>query len=190
MGSQGLMGKRVPFEESCRVPFFVRHPHATKRGYKSSTLFAAIDIYPTLCGLAGVPVPAHCAGRDLSDAVLGRPIREPEYIFMISQPEPKRPGAGNVEGQVKKKGRRGGGVINCPPYRGVRTKTHTYIVADTGRWLLYDNVADPFQMHNLVEDESRAALMATLDEKVAGWLHSVNDSFPYAAATKSVFSQA
>ena len=181
MGSQGLMGKRVPFEESCRVPFIVRYPGVTLDRHKSNVLFAAVDIYPTLCGLAGVPVPKHCAGRDLSDVMRGRKTQEPEHVFMLSQPETKPAREGGISsGGEKTKG--------CPPYRGVRTKTHTYIVADTGRWLLYDNIADPFQMKNLVGDKSQQALMETLDVEVENWLHSVKDAFPYAEATKGTFS--
>jgi arylsulfatase A-like enzyme len=215
MGSQGLMGKRVPYEESCRVPFAVRYPGVTLKKHKSDTLFSAVDIYPTLCGLAGVPVPKHCSGRDLSDAMRGRKIEEPKYVFMISEPEkpgahavamaildgkdaqaaaaaapaPKRnnrkatkPDAG-ANGEAAGKGEDGG----CPPYRGVRTKTHTYIVADTGRWLLYENIADPYQMKNLAADESQKTLMESLDVEVEKWLHSVNDTFPYATAKTKVY---
>lgn len=74
MGSQGRMAKQVPFEESCRVPFFIRYPGRTPRGGASTALIAAIDILPTLCGLAAIPVPAGAAGRDLSDVMLGREI--------------------------------------------------------------------------------------------------------------------
>jgi arylsulfatase A-like enzyme len=192
MGSQGLTGKRVPYEESCRVPFIVRYPGVTLERHKSDLLFAAVDIYPTLCGLAGVPVPEHCSGRDLSSAMRGRKIREPEYVFMLSQPEGRggRIGGGKrARGGAKNgDGEEGEGLEPCPPYRGVRTKTHTYIVADTGRWLLYDNIADPYQMKNLVGEKSQQALMEKLDVEVERWLHSVNDQFPYAEAKSNIFS--
>jgi len=223
MGSQGLTGKRVPYEESCRVPFIVRYPGVTPERHTSEVLFAAVDIYPTLCGLAGVPVPKHCSGRDLSDVMRGRKVSEPQYVFMLSQPEGPnaRRNAGqqgvapqedahpdaapaNVANQEATHPAGGGRAANraaangdggaregaeaCPPYRGVRSKTHTYIVAEKGRWLLYDNVADPYQMKNLVNDPSQQALMERLDAEVEGWLHTVNDSFPYATAKKNVFA--
>lgn len=195
MGSQGLMGKRVPYEESCRVPFIVRYPGVTLDDHKSNVLFAAVDIYPTLCGLAGVPVPKHCAGRNLSDVMRGSKIQEPEFVFMLSQPETKgahsgsgKRANGGKDGQRGKDGWEGEKTKGCPPYRGVRTKTHTYIVADTGRWLLYNNIADPYQMNNLVEDKSQRALMDTLDVEVENWLRSVKDTFPYSEAKKSSFS--
>ena len=191
MGSQGLMGKRVPYEESCRVPFMVRYPGVTPERHKSDVLFAAVDIYPTLCGLAGVPVPKHCSGRDLSDVMRGRKVKEPEHVFMLSQPESNQGEGDDKPAGGPARNARGGrraAAKACPPYRGVRTKTHTYIVADTGRWLLYDNIADPYQLKNLVDDKSQQALMDQLDIEIENWLHSVNDSFPYATAKKEIFA--
>lgn len=186
LGSQGLMGKRVPFEESCRVPFIVRYPGVTKDRYKSQTLFSAVDVYPTLCGLAGVPVPAHCAGRDLSDAMRGRSIQEPEHVFLLSDNEhgagPGGGGGGGARRQGGPAADRPARARGVPRYRGVRTKTHTYVVADSGRWLLYDNVADPFQTKNLIDDENHGPLMARLDGVIEQWMRSVKDSFPYAQA--------
>ncbi|MEO6923179.1 MAG: sulfatase-like hydrolase/transferase, partial [Bryocella sp.] len=74
MGSQGRMAKQVPYEESCRVPFAVRYPGVTPRGASSKTLFGAIDIYPTVCGLAGIAAPPHCVGKDLSGIMRGRHV--------------------------------------------------------------------------------------------------------------------
>jgi arylsulfatase A-like enzyme len=184
MGSQGLMGKRVPYEESCRVPFIIRYPGVTPNRHKSGILFSSVDIYPTLCGIAGIPVPQHCAGRDLSDVMRGHRIEEPEHVFMLSQNQGRAARANAENAGTGKDGARaaGGGESGCPNYRGVRTKTHTYVVADTGRWLLYDNISDPYQMKNLVGDSDQQLLMEALDAKIEAWLYSVKDTFPYAAA--------
>lgn len=188
MGSQGLMGKRVPWEESCRVPFIVRYPGVTPNRHKSDVLFAAVDIYPTMCGLAGVPVPAHCAGRDLSDVMRGRKVQEPEYVFLLSEKEGHRARSGqNAKAGNGAGGDKGEGVAaDHQVYRGVRTKTHTYAVAENGRWMLYDNIADPYQMKNLIHDESQRPLMERLDAKIEAWMQSVNDPFPFAEAKTKV----
>ena len=41
LGSQGRMAKEVPFEDSCRVPLFVRYPGVTPQGGASDTLSLA-----------------------------------------------------------------------------------------------------------------------------------------------------
>jgi arylsulfatase A-like enzyme len=197
MGSQGRMAKQVPFEESCRVPFIVRYPGVTPERKRSDVLFAAVDIYPTLCGLAGVPVPAHCVGRDLSDVMRGRKVKEPEHVFLMNHvphhiPQLKAesevgvPAAQQPESRREEKGLDSREFVNQPSYRGIRTGTHTYAVADSGRWVLYDNIADPYQMKNLVQDESHRPLMKKLDEQIAAWITSTGDTFSYAEATQKI----
>ena len=76
--------------------------------------------------------------------------------------------------------------INQPTYRGLRTDTHTYAVAESGRWCLYDNVADPFQMKNLVRDPAQQAMMARFDTQIEAWLAASGDPFPLAEASRRV----
>ncbi len=185
MGSQGRLAKQVPFEESCRVPFLIRYPGVTPAGGRNEVLFQAVDIYPTLCGLAGIPVPATCVGRDLSGVMRGGKTPDIEYAFLMNQVDggpdaPEHgPAGGNGHGGTLR-------FINQPSYRGVRTRTHTYAVTETGRWLLYDNVADPYQMKNLVSDPVQKPLMEKLDAEILRWLKSLSDPFPYAENTKRI----
>ena len=202
MGSQGRMAKQVPFEESCRVPFFVRYPGVTPGGGKSNTLFAAVDIYPTLCSLAGLPVPRHCVGRDMSAIMRGHTAAASKSVFLMNQmptagaPDPENTSAGeDGDAPLQEAGggphgarRVGREFINLPSYRGLRTDTHTYAVADSGRWCLYDNVADPFQMKNLVNDPAQQALMAGFDGEIVTWLRAAGDPFPFAEAVTHVSS--
>ena len=202
MGSHGRIGKQVPFEESVRVPFLVRYPGVTKKGGNSNVLFSAVDIYPTLCGLAGIPVPELCSGRDLSGVICGRSVHEPEMVFLLNHVVGEAEGftgsgAEHVGpgGHARPEGRGGrrregegpGGTlefVNLPSYRGVRTKTHTYAVTLTGRWLLYDNVADPYQLKNLVHDPAQLPLMEELDAAILAWMKSMGDDFPYVENTE------
>ncbi len=169
MSSQGYMDKRLPYEESCKVPFFIRYPGVTPKGSESEILFSAVDIYPTLCGLAGVPVPEHCVGHDLSAAMHGKKVNALESVFMM---------------HISKARATGGDENVAPLFRGVRTNTHTYAVADDGRWCLYNNREDPFQQHNLISDPKQAALMKELDGIVLDWLKKADDPFPYASLVK------
>jgi len=172
MGSHGYMDKRLPWEESCRVPFMVRWPGHIPAGASSDVLLSAVDIYPTLCALAGVPVPEHCVGQDLSAAFLGKSLaREPESTFLM---------------HISKAQATGGDENAAPLFRGIRTKRHTYAVADDGRWCCYDNVEDPFQLHNLVTDAKALPIMKDLDRQVVQYLKAASDPFPYLARTDSI----
>ena len=158
MGSHDLMGKRLPHEESARVPFVVRFPTAIPAGQRTATLLGSIDLYPTLCGLAGIEVPPHCQGSDLSPALRGEPLREPEHSFLMHM---------NIKG------------VNVPIYRGIRTRRYTYAVGENGRWLLYDNQEDPYQQLNLVGDPARAKLVQELGGEILDYLKKAVDPYPF-----------
>ncbi len=205
-GSHGRMYKQVPHEESLRVPFFVRYPGTTPTGKSSDALFASIDIYPTLCGLAGIPVPAHCRGRDLSPIMRGGTAKPSEVVFLINQgggvaeaaagaigaaPQehaaaehaPAAPTATTNTPQAGAGGGEGNGGGYAPPnFRGLRSRTHTYAVAQDGRWLLFNNDEDPYQQHNLIDDPSQKQLIAHFDTLISAWLKEAKDPFEYATA--------
>lgn len=172
MGSHGHMAKQMPHEESCRVPFFVRLPGRKDRAGSSDALFASVDIYPTLCGLAGIPIPKHCSGQDFSGLMRGESKSpSPEMVFLMNEHGP--------ENRQE---------VDVPAYRGVRTRTHTYAVQLDGRWCLYDNTTDPYQMKNLVREPANKALIEKFDRALIGWSKSTGDSFPYKEALASYSS--
>jgi arylsulfatase A-like enzyme len=167
MGSHGHMEKQMPHEESCHVPFFVRLPDKRGQGRTSDVLFSSVDIYPSLCGLAGIPVPKHCSGRDYSNLMRGEgKFPEPEMVFLLNEKGPQD----RME-------------ANTPSYRGVRTKTHTYAIQLDGRWCLYDNLTDPYQMNNLIKDPASQALIEKFEAALKSWSKSTGDPFPYEKAT-------
>lgn len=163
LGAQNRMGKRLPHEESCRVPFLVRGP-GVPAALRTEALLGAIDIYPTLCGLAGIPVPDSCMGRDLSGAARGYAVNGPEHQFLMHVAKSHASGSINHP---------------APVFRGIRTLRYTYACGEIGRWCLYDNQEDPYQLRNLADDPARAALMRELDGEVLDYLRLAQDRFPY-----------
>ena len=183
-GSHGRMYKQVPFEESTRVPFFVRYPGVIPRGRASNALFASIDIYPTLCGLAGVSVPHHVKGRDMSFIMRGQQGPESDIVFLMNGDNFDTGTAPDGPPADASGGPNGGGYAP-PTFRGLCTRTHTYAVAADGRWLLFDNVNDPYQQKNMIDDPSQQPLMKYFDGLIAAWLKDAADPFPYEAALRN-----
>ncbi len=163
LGAQNRMGKRLPHDESCRVPFVVRAP-GVPAGVRSDALLGTIDLFPTVCGLAGIPVPAGCVGRDLSAAVRGESVDGPEHQFLM---------------HISKSHSSGGINHEAPLFRGIRTSRYTYACGEIGRWCLYDNQEDPYQQSNLADDPARAGLMGELDGEVLDYLRQAQDRYPY-----------
>jgi len=155
--SQGQVHKSKPWEESIGVPFIVRWPGGLSAGRVVDSLFASIDIHPTLCGLCGVPIPPGKDGADYSHLLRGLPGPERQSVYLT---------------------------IGLPSatsaWRGVRTAQYTYAWkggVSGAPWVLYDNFADPYQMNNLAADPGSQALRDQLHYLLRQWVQDVGDSF-------------
>lgn len=160
LGSHRQYGKMLPYEESISIPFLVRHPPAIPAGSRTDALLAPIDIMPTVLALAGVPCPA-VDGRDLSEAARGRGTDSRDAVLIQKTVWLSTNWITNGNG----------------PWRGVRTKRHTYARRSDVRkpWLLFDNRADPYQTDNLVGRPEHAALVAELDARTDALLAEAGD---------------
>ncbi|MEQ9070246.1 MAG: sulfatase-like hydrolase/transferase, partial [Gimesia chilikensis] len=62
LGEHNGWCKHTNFENDTRVPLIIRAPGMQAQGKTSEALVEFVDIYPTLCDLAGLPLPAHLEG--------------------------------------------------------------------------------------------------------------------------------
>lgn len=160
--SQGLRYKLYPWEESIRIPFMVRYPRAFgRRAVHTDALLNMPDVMPTLLGLAGAPAPLGLQGHDHSRGLFGRIDGEAPQSAFLSLPVPITSAR----------------TYGVDAYRGVRTARHTYVRSLIGPWLLYDNLIDPYQMHNRVNDPNLAEVRTALEHELASWLARLDDDF-------------
>jgi iduronate 2-sulfatase len=68
LGEHAIWGKHALFEESLRSPLIIHHPGMKSAGIHTDSVVETIDIFPTVCELAGVPRP------DFVDGVSLQPI--------------------------------------------------------------------------------------------------------------------
>jgi len=162
LGSHGAFDKQQPYDESIRVPLLLRWPAGL--GLQARSLDAIIsseDYMPTLLGLCGVPIPKKVEGVDFSDYLRGG--KDPsDGAALISCPMPFgqwSQGSGGKE------------------YRGIRTARYTYACDLKGPWLLFDNLSDPYQISNLVNQTESASLQAELDVTLMRKLKAAGDDF-------------
>lgn len=73
LGEYGDWCKHTNFELDTHSPLIVRVPHQATAGRKTSALIELVDIYPTLCELAGLPLPSHLQGTSFAPL-----LRDPE----------------------------------------------------------------------------------------------------------------
>jgi arylsulfatase A-like enzyme len=70
VGQHGLMGKQNLYQHSVNVPLLIAGPRIPE-GASTPALCYLIDLFPTLCDLAGAEVPAGLDGRSLAPVVKG-----------------------------------------------------------------------------------------------------------------------
>jgi arylsulfatase A-like enzyme len=79
----GLRGSKLSlYEGGIRLPFIARWPGRVPAGkVDEQTVLAGVDLFPTLCALAGAAPPAGLDGEDLSKALLGTPADRKGALF-------------------------------------------------------------------------------------------------------------
>jgi N-acetylglucosamine-6-sulfatase len=132
-------GKNTPYEESARVPLFVRGP-GVPAGSKVERLALNTDFAPTFADLAGIEFSAD--GRSLAPLLRGEDHAWRSAVLLEGFPDE-----------------------NPPSYGAVRTETHKYVEYDNGETELYDLEADPYELENL-PDITDLALVADLNTKL------------------------
>ena len=157
-GSHGRRAKYIFYEEACRVPFLIRWPGRIRPG-ATDTLLSTPDIMPTLLGALGLPIPRAVEGADLSGNLLGRSTRGPEAIYMQ--------GMGTTAAWQ-----------DGTEWRALRDRQFTYATYRRDRSeLLFDNLADPYQMKNLAAGRSHSAKLSHYRVQLQRWMKEHNDLF-------------
>lgn len=65
LGDHTLWCKHSCYESSMQIPLIVRAP-GIKGGQRRAALIESIDVYPSLCKLAGLPLPKHLQGQSFA----------------------------------------------------------------------------------------------------------------------------
>ena len=63
LGDYGMWCKHTNYEIDARVPLIVRAPGQQAVDVKTDALVELVDLYPTLCDLAGIEKPSHLQGK-------------------------------------------------------------------------------------------------------------------------------
>jgi arylsulfatase A-like enzyme len=159
-GAHGRMKKNIFYEEAARVPLLMRWPGVMPAGLVADACLSNVDLMPTLLGLVDLPIPAEVEGMDLSHLARGEAGPEPDFAFL------QNTGACAAW-------------ENGHEWRAIRDKQYTYArYKIDGKERLFDNLADPYQMHNLAEGETQSPLVKAYRAKMAAKMAVLNDTFP------------
>jgi len=171
LGDHNLWCKHTNFEQAAHAPLIVSSPGIKPSVTSSPSEF--VDVFPTLCDLAGVPVPTHLDGKS-QVPVMKKPGKKVKDFSVSQYPR---------SGSNSETERLGYAVGNCMGY-SMRTSRYRYTI-----WLkedfrstqvynndlviareLYDYKTDPNESVNVVEDQEYAAVTKDMNEKMLGFL--------------------
>ena len=131
LGEHAIWGKHALYEESLRSPLIIAHQDVANPGVASDALVETLDVFPTLCDLAGLPEPEFAQGVSL------RPILE----------DPA------ARGHPAISYRRGA--------RTIRTATHRLILHDDGFAELYDHTSAEKETKNVAASNPTLVVQLT-----------------------------
>ena len=171
MCSQGLEDpKNSPYNESVNVPFLIRYPEKIKPRV-DNLLLSSPDIMPTLLGLCGLSnqIPSTVEGFNHSNIFLGKTENSyrPKGALYIKNAD----GEKNINGEV---------ISYFPTSRGIITDRYTLAFTIDKKTkalketLFFDNINDPYQLHNLPIEKNKETV-DRLTHELVRLLKQAND---------------
>ncbi len=167
-GSHGVYKKQWPWDECIRVPFFLCYPSVIRSGTIFEFPISGIDVMPTLLGLAGLDIPETVEGIDLSPYIRNERDDPPKSVLFMN---PCSFEIGDPRGSDQYPTYQG----RKMQYRGVRTDRYTYVKTIKGPWLLYDNLVDPFQLKNLIDNPDMREIREELETMLVEHMNRIGD---------------
>ena len=186
--------KRSLYDSGLHVPLMIRWP-AMSPGIANSVsdgLVSMIDLAPTVLAMAGVEVPAHLQGRvfigpkgtpppgfvfgarDRMDIEydMMRSARDRQFLY-IRNFAPELPYAGHIIYRNQ----------SNIMQEWLRLQAERALTGAAALWMrtsrpaeeLYDTVADPHQIRNLVADEKHEQTLERMRRAVTDWMARTND---------------
>ncbi len=186
LGEHDYIDKRWMYEESMRMPFFVRYPKAIKPGSRTDAIIGNTDFAPTMIELAGGRVPDYMQGKSFKTIL--ETGREPEdwqkaayYRYWMHMAHKHA----------------------NPAHFGIRTKDYKLIFfygryyVDTddpnaswdtknwgndftrhtpAAWEFYDLKKDPKEMNNAYGDPANKQIIADLKQQLAQLREGLNET--------------
>lgn len=156
--------KTVLYEESAKVPLIFSYP-GMKARQSEFLVQSGIDMLPSLCDFAGIPLPSNKKGVSLKGQILNNQAA-PERKYIVVSDHLTQGEA--IDGQKPE-----------PEGRMIRNKQFKYWIYDLGnqRETLYDLKNDPGEMVNLINDPSYKTQLNECRTQLMEWAKANNDPF-------------
>jgi arylsulfatase A-like enzyme len=145
LGDHGFYDKRFIYEESLRMPFLIKYPIKIKPKTQNTDIITNIDFAPTLIEIAGIKTAQTMQGKSFAHLLNGKKDknwRQSMYYHYYEFPN----------------------WHHVQPHYGIRNERYTlaHFYYNIDQWELYDNLKDPDQMNNVINNPKYAATLNSL----------------------------
>lgn len=156
-GSHGGQFNKGPimYDELYRVPLIVAEPGTAVAGATCSEMVSTADLMPTII--------------ELADAELPSPVHGQSLVPLLADTSPVGAGRNSVLCEYH------GDEWGLYSQRMVRTREAKLVYSPHGSDELYDLVADPHELTNLIDDEAASPLQNELEGLLLDWMQRTDD---------------
>lgn len=149
LGDHGMWCKHTNYEQAAHIPLIVIDPKMPAKGVATKSLAESVDIYPTLCDLAGLPKPKGIDGTSFAHVLKDSTAPTKDSILHVY------PRGGMI-----------GRAVRTNRYRLVEWKKPGEPTS-TAQFELYDYEADPAESKNLAAEQPQ--VVSTLQAMLANY---------------------
>jgi arylsulfatase A-like enzyme len=154
LGSHGLMGKQNVYDDGYRAPLIFAGPGIPQG--RSAAQCYLMDIFPTICDLAGATLPAGLDAQSLLPVISGKKQQHREALFLSYQDSQK--------------------ALRLPDWKLIR-----YPLVDQTQ--LFDLLADPHETRNLAAEPAQRKRVQDMLLQLAKLQKEFGDEAPLTVAT-------
>jgi len=173
LGDHNLWCKHSNFEEATHAPLFISAPGI--KSNKTKSFSEHVDVFPTLCDLAGVPIPVQLQGKSLKPVMENATASVKEYSMSqyprsSAAEESDRLGYAdaNVMGYSIREKQFRYTIWMRNSFRSTMPFNPKSVIGDE----LYDYKADPLEKHNVVKDKKYTETAKRLKEEMLRYFES------------------
>ena len=171
LGDHHSWGKMTNYNIDLQVPLIIRHPHQENRGAQTYAITELVDLFPTLCELAGIEKPDYMQGTSFVPLIKNPTLSWKRAAFSQFHRRPR----------VSADGKRYMGYsINTEKYHYIAWYSWDHQRGARGELKgieLYDRTNDPYETVNVASMEEMAEVKRELAKQLAaGWRAAIPNS--------------
>ena len=171
LGDHNSWGKMTNYNIDLKVPVIVRYPNQKNRGVQTDGMIELVDLFPSICELAGIDVPDYAQGTSFVPLIENPELPWKQAAFSQFHRRPK----------VSADGKRYMGYsMNTAKFHFISWYEWDSDSGTKGKFKsheLYDKEFDPHETQNLAEHEDMSEVLNTLSRQLdEGWRMALPES--------------